>query len=120
MRLPKLLTRYFWSCRPHLTISRRPPTLAQADQSVTSRSGVLGRLGSDAGALLSRGARGSRGVWQKLYRRLVEFHGDTARDLAEFMGWLAAEKPEQVLDLDDDANFTHPDNLVQVAGTRSG
>lgn len=52
-------------------------------------------------------------VWPKLYRRLVKFHGDQGRDLSE---WLATEKPEQVLDLDDDVNFTHFDNLVAVGG----
>jgi hypothetical protein len=51
----------------------------------------------------------------KLFRRLVEFHGDTGRDLNEFIHWLATEKPEQVVDLDDDANFTHLDNLIEVA-----
>jgi hypothetical protein len=52
-------------------------------------------------------------IFPKLFRRLVEFHGDTGRDLADFPGWLATEKPEQVLDLDE-ANFTHLDNLVGI------
>ena len=56
----------------------------------------------------------------KLYRRLVELHGDQngnqGRDLTEFGEWLATQKPEQVLDLDSDANFTHCDNLVAVDG----
>jgi endonuclease YncB( thermonuclease family) len=59
-------------------------------------------------------------VWPKLYRRLVEFHGDQngnqGRDLTEFGEWLATQKSEQVLDLDSDANFTHFDNLVAVDG----
>ncbi|MGD9525566.1 MAG: hypothetical protein AB7V44_02135 [Pseudonocardia sp.] len=54
----------------------------------------------------------------KLFRRLVEFHGDTGRDLGEFRSWLATEKPEQLVDLDDDANFTHLDNVIEVTGTQ--
>lgn len=73
-------------------------------------------------------------IWPKLYRRLVEFHsnpdanhdggqdGDRnagpGRDLVGFLEWLATEKPEQVLDLDDDANFTHFDNLITVDGNQ--
>jgi len=52
-------------------------------------------------------------VIPKLFRRLVEFHGDHGRDLAAFKPWLATEKPEQIVDLDDNTNFTHLDNLVE-------
>jgi endonuclease YncB( thermonuclease family) len=54
----------------------------------------------------------------KLFRRLVEFHGDTGRDLSEFRSWLATEKPEQLVDLDDNANFTHLDNVIEVTGSQ--
>ena len=63
-------------------------------------------------------------IWPKLYQRLVEFHGDRdldldhdqGRDLTGFLTWLNTEKSEQVLDLDNDANFTHLDDLVEVDG----
>jgi hypothetical protein len=57
-------------------------------------------------------------IMPKLFRRLIEFHGGTGRNLAEFTAWLAEEKPEQVVDLDDEANFTHLDNLVEVNGNQ--
>lgn len=57
-------------------------------------------------------------VIPKLFRRLVEFHGDQERDLAAFKPWLATEKPEQIVDLDDNTNFTHLDNLVEVTGNQ--
>ena len=68
--------------------------------------------GSTVGALEQGGV-----IAPKLFRRLVEFHGRTGRDLADFVRWLSDEKPEQVLDLDDD-NFTHLDTLVEVAGSQ--
>ena len=71
---------------------------------------LTGVDGSTAAALEQGGV-----IVPKLFRRLVEFHGDTGRDLDEFIHWLATEKPEQVVDLDDDANFTHLDNLIEVA-----
>nr|MBA2416110.1 hypothetical protein [Geodermatophilaceae bacterium] len=55
-------------------------------------------------------------VIPKLFRRLVEFHGNPGRDLADFNHWLATDKPEQIVDLDDNTNFTHLDNLVEVTG----
>jgi hypothetical protein len=54
----------------------------------------------------------------KLFRRLVEFHGDSGRDLSKFRSWLATEKPDP-LDLDDDSNFTHLDNVIEVTGPSS-
>ena len=54
----------------------------------------------------------------KVFRGLVEFHGDSGRNLADFTAWLADEKPEQIVDLDDDANFTHVDNIVAVNGSQ--
>jgi hypothetical protein len=54
----------------------------------------------------------------KLFRRLVEFHGDSGRDLSKFRSWLATEKPEQLVDLDDDSNFTHLDNVIEVTGSQ--
>lgn len=57
-------------------------------------------------------------IMPKLFRRLIEFHGDSGRNLADFKAWLAEEKPEQVVDLDDNANFTHLDNLVEVNGSQ--
>jgi hypothetical protein len=47
-----------------------------------------------------------------------ECYGDTEGDLGEFRSWLATEKPEQIVDLDDDANFTHLDNLIEVGGNQ--
>ena len=44
----------------------------------------------------------------------MEIHGDTGGDLGEFRSWLATEKPEQIVILDDDANFTHLDNVIEV------
>jgi hypothetical protein len=54
----------------------------------------------------------------KLFRRLVGFPGDTGRDLSEFKSWLASEKPEQLVDLDDDSTFTHLDNVIEVTGSQ--
>jgi hypothetical protein len=54
----------------------------------------------------------------KLFRRLVEFHGDSGRDLSKFRSWLATEKPDPLVDLDDDSNFTHLDNVIEVTGSQ--
>lgn len=72
---------------------------------------LTGVNGSTVAALEQDGV-----IAPKLFRRLVEFHGDTGRNLGEFTQWLATEKPEQLVDLDDDANFTHLDNLIDVTG----
>jgi hypothetical protein len=56
-------------------------------------------------------------VIPKQFRRLVEFHSDADRDLEVFKPWLATEKPEQILDLDEDANYIHLDSLIEVTGT---
>lgn len=58
-------------------------------------------------------------TWPKLYRRLIEFHQQQPnRDLTDFVEWLGTEKPEQVLDLDNNANFTHLDDLIEVTGNK--
>ena len=77
-------------------------------------SDAVGQFGEGRAALLEQ----SGVLWPKLFRRLVEFHGETGRHLADFTHWLATEKPEQVVDLDDEANFTHLDSLVDVDGHR--
>ena len=110
-----------------------PLRAVMTDAAVAAQAGGLGLWAQDR---TQTGVDGSSvpaleqgGVmWPKLYRRLVEFHGNPdpdsdrdggpGRDLAGFGEWLATEKAEQVLDLDDDANFTHIDNLVAVDGNQ--
>lgn len=53
-------------------------------------------------------------IFPKLFRRLTEFFTEPQSALPNFLGWLAKTE-EQVLDLVEN-NFTHFDNLVEVAG----
>jgi hypothetical protein len=54
-------------------------------------------------------------IFPKLFRRLTEFLTEPGNGLSGFLDWLA-DKNEQVVDLTANANFTHFDNLVDVAG----
>ncbi len=53
-------------------------------------------------------------IFPKLFRRLIDFLGETDGKIDKFPTWLKA-KNEQVLDLDE-KNFTHFDNMVSVKG----
>ncbi len=88
-----------------VTAQQRKDGLWASDRTLT------GVDGSTVAALEEGGV-----VIPKLFRRLVEFHGNPGRDLADFNHWLATDKPEQIVDLDDNTNFTHLDNLVEVTG----
>ncbi len=90
-----------------VTAQQRKDGLWASDRTLT------GVDGSTVAALEEGGV-----VIPKLFRRLAEFHGNPGRDLAAFKPWLATEKPEQIVDLDDNTNFTHLDNLVEVTGNR--
>lgn len=84
----------------------------QRENGLWAQDGTLAGVdGSSVAALEQSGV-----IVPKLYRRLVEYHGTAGQDLAGFKDWLATEKREQLVDLDDASNFTHLDNLVEVDG----
>jgi endonuclease YncB( thermonuclease family) len=56
-------------------------------------------------------------IFPKLFRRITDYFRQGGSDPEGFLSWLQDMKePDQVMDLDNHANFTHLDNLLEIDG----